>query len=301
MDDEQIINGYIDVHSASIDHSSHTVTVSGRSRTGDLVDCSAVHTPGNFKDQTLLNIANALTAPYSVPCVLGDSVGALPVISKFELNNGESVFEAIERAARKQQVMVTDNADGQLVLDQAGTSAYSFPLSGWESASFTADYSRRHSVYIAKAQQHGHNFADPLEAARVPGTVTDPAITRYRPLIVRPEGTTNRQDAAKRIQWQANRDIGESLRLIATMTGFTDQNGDLWQKNRLISVYNEVLNIDHQLLIESVRFSQNEQSGTTTELSLVHPGAYAPEPVAVSSNSGKRTAAKSTSSYFDLD
>ena len=299
IDDEQVISGFIDVHESTITHDSHSVSVSGRSRTADLVDCSAVHNPGNFVKQNILSIANSLSAPFDVETVLGDNVRAVSSIEKFELNNGESVFEAVERCARKQQLLVTDNKDGELVLDQASDSAYSFPLSGWESATFTADYSRRHSLYTAKAQQHGANFKDPLEAARVPGTVTDPAITRYRPLIVRPEGTTSPADALKRIRWQANRAIGESLRLVVTMTGFRDNNDDLWQKNRLINVYDETLGIDHQLLIESVRFSQSTDTGTTTELELVHPGAYAPEPVAQATNSGKRTAAKK-SSYLDL-
>lgn len=298
MDDELLITGFIDVHSASISDSDHTVSVSGRSRTADLVDCSAVHTPGNFKKQNLLMIANTLTKPFGVSTVLGDSATAAQSIEKFELNNGETVFGAIERAARKQQYLVTDNAAGELVLAQAGTSAYSFPLSGWTAATFTADYSGRHSIYIAKAQQHGANFSDPLEAARVPGTVTDSAIGRYRPLIVRPEGSTSRAEATKRLRWQANRDIGESLRMTATMSGFRNPDGDIWQKNRLVYVYDRALGIDHQLLIEGVRFNLSEQTGSTTELQLVHPGAYAPEPVESGSTSGKRSATKS--SYLDL-
>jgi len=191
------------------------------------------------------------------------------------------------------------------VLDRASDRAYSFALAGYERASFVSDYSQRFSEYTAKGQQHGQDFDNPEDASRVTASTTDKAIGRYRPKIIRPEGSVNKLQAQKRINWQANRDLGKSLRFTATMTGFRDQAGDLWQKNRLIYVKDDRLGVDNLLLIESLRFRQAPRDGvgSVTELTLVHPGAYALEPAAIEQSATKLTKRKkteSTNSYFDL-
>lgn len=304
IDGQRIMRGWIDVHQPSLDKGMHSVAISGRSLTGDLVDCSAVHSPGNFKNQTALQIAQALCNPFSVKVVLDSGITALPTVEKFEIQQGETVFEAIERLCRIEELIVTSRPDGHLSLERTTRQSYSFPLTGYESASFTTDYSQRFSEYTAKAQQHGEDLADPKLAARVTANVTDRAISRYRPRIIRPEGSTNAAQAKQRITWQANRDLGASLRLSATMTGFYNPAGEIWQKNRLIVVRDEYLGINNTLLIESVSFRQsaNENEGSTTDLVLVHPGAYALEPVSEERQT-KRVKAKKTqqkSSYFDL-
>jgi len=77
IDGERVLNGYIDVHMPSYDRNQHNVAISGRSLTADLVDCSAVHIPGNFKKQSPLQIANALASPFGVDVVLGEYVNGV--------------------------------------------------------------------------------------------------------------------------------------------------------------------------------------------------------------------------------
>ena len=64
IDDVSVLKGWIDVHQPSMDKDSHNVSISGRSLTGDLVDCSATDSPSNFKNQNALQIAGALVAPF---------------------------------------------------------------------------------------------------------------------------------------------------------------------------------------------------------------------------------------------
>jgi prophage tail gpP-like protein len=45
-----------------------------------------------------------------------------------------------------------------------------------------------------------------------------------------------------------------------------------------VPVKDEYLGIDDELLIETVTYSLDEGSGSTSELTLVHPDAYIPEP-----------------------
>lgn len=277
---ELLLTGYIDVHQPSISATSHTVSVSGRSKTCDLIDCSSIHSPGNFHNQTTKQIAGAIASPFGIAVEMGG--GATPeLVEKFELENGETAFESIERLCRKYQLLITPTPAGNLLLTYADRSAYGFVLDYWKSASVTSDYSQRFSEYRAKGQRHGYDEIDPLKASRVYNTNNISGVGRYRPKIIRPEGTTTDSAGQKRIDWQASCDLGESLKMDITILGFrTPGNpgtGGIWKKNKRLTVKSEELGVDQQLLIESVSFEKSDQ-GTTTRLRLVHPHAYAPGP-----------------------
>ena len=264
IDDEPVLTGYIDSYSTSIDESDHTVSVSGRSRTADLIDCSAMNEPANFFNQSLLQIAKALVSPFGLEVIAGERV-EFPVIEKFELNQGESPYQAIERLARKNQTLVTDDIDGNLVLTNASSDRYSVDLELYKSAEVTRDYSDRFSIYLTKAQQHGADFQDPLLASQVSAQVTDQEITRFRPKIIRAEGSATPAEALRRCTHERNRNIVESINLSIEVQGFTNSAGDLWMPNRLMWIVDEVLGIEHEFLLHTVEYNQSE-AGTTCNL-----------------------------------
>ncbi len=295
-----IISGYIDVHNPSISPTSHSVRISGRSKTGDLIDCSTLHQPGNFNGQTVQQIATAIATPFGITVEMEAGL-APPTVDKFEIDQGESAFEAIERLCRKHQLLLIPTPDGNLQLTHSGRTNYPFVLaeSEWVSASVTVDYSRRFSAYHAKAQRHGYDDTDPLQAARVHQITVMPDVARYRPLIVRPEGTTATADAKKRIDWQASHDLGDSLKMQVTVLGFHTPVGTVWKKNQRVHVYSRTLGVDQALLIESVRFEKSER-GTFTTLQMTHPAAYQPKPPATQKKVDQISEKNEKGGYFDL-
>ena len=77
------------------DRGAHTIAVRGRDATGDLVDCSAASKPGEWKDARLEEIASALCEPFGIRVTREVDTGA--PFARFRIEEGESVFEAIER------------------------------------------------------------------------------------------------------------------------------------------------------------------------------------------------------------
>lgn len=65
-----------------------------------------------------------------------------------------------------------------------------------------------------------------------------------------------------------------------TVQGWLDGDGNVWVPNRLVTVSDDCLKIGNDLLITDValRLSKN---GSVTELRLVDPQAYEPQPVLV--------------------
>lgn len=82
-------------------HAGHVITVSGRDASADLVDCAAVHKPGQWSGLTCAALAQILAAPFGVPVrVEGDVGAALPM---FKLEPAEKAFDALERALNQRE------------------------------------------------------------------------------------------------------------------------------------------------------------------------------------------------------
>ena len=119
-----VITGYVDRYIATISATAHTVRISGRSKSEDLVDCSAFV---GSKDSptfqvlggTALSIAQQLAQPYGVAI---DSIAGPGVqIPQFNIDFGQTPWEIIDRITRYSQLIAYDMPDGSVRLAQAGT------------------------------------------------------------------------------------------------------------------------------------------------------------------------------------
>ncbi len=113
-----VVTGPVEDVAQSYDAGRRTLTISGRSRTADLVDCSASEVPGQIFGMSIERIADWMAEPYRVEVRAEVDTG--PRIPKFQVQPGESVHAAIERLARNHALIVTDDETGALVLTRAG-------------------------------------------------------------------------------------------------------------------------------------------------------------------------------------
>ena len=114
---DPIITGYVDEARVEYSADGQTLSVSGRSSTGDLVDCSAVK--GQWKNQPITAIASALCNPFDIEANLDSSADQGAVFKWFRVQEGETVFDALERAARMRGLILRSDADGNLVLTRS--------------------------------------------------------------------------------------------------------------------------------------------------------------------------------------
>lgn len=96
-----MVVGYVDIFRPSFSATDHTINIQGRDRTSDLIDCSAVHTPDEWKNIDLLAFAKILAKPFGVNVSAEVDVGKPFPVCK--LQQGETAFEAIERHARQRR------------------------------------------------------------------------------------------------------------------------------------------------------------------------------------------------------
>lgn len=277
-----IITGYVDGFQNSLDATSHSISVSGRDKTADLVDCSAIVGQGEILNQTIDQIARAIAAPFGITVKTEADPGA--PFTNFSLQPGESGFSALDRAAKLRGLLFTTDGTGALVLTRVGVKNASGALvegKNIKSISLNADTKDRYSQYIVKAQKTGTDDDYGATAAHVKAQSRDATVTRYRPLIVIAEDQANTADAEKRAQWEAKTRAANAANIDVSVQGFEQTaGGDLWEINQIVGVESPTMGIQQGFLISDVDM-RLDAGGSITGLKLVRPDAFIPEPVVI--------------------
>jgi prophage tail gpP-like protein len=304
LGDDTVMTGYVEQYVPELDRATHKVTVRGRSKTGDLVECKPDIASGQFKGYTLAAIARAVCAPFGIAVV--DQVGAAaPALATTALTRGETAFAFLDRLARLSSVLLTDDELGRLVLTRAGNAAADDTLRqgvNIEAVAGILDVSKRFSVYIVKGQTGlgggasnwggfggvGSNTPAPI-AARIASqaTATDSAVPRYRPHITICESGLDLAGMQRRADWQASNAAGRSLQVRVTVAGWRQSTGKLWRCNQQVTLDVPFLNLAQSLLIVSTRFQLAEHTGAVTELELMPASAFTPDPASVKTKKAK--------------
>lgn len=278
-----VITGYVDEVSPSHDSGSHTISVSGRSKTSDLVDASAINEPGQWSGRRIDEIVADVCRPFGIGVVLDGPPGDRLTV---EIEQGETAFTLIERLCKLRGLTATDRPDGQLALTRASPARASGALisvSGDDrtnvlsgSGSFTQP--DRFSRYIVKGQIAGSDQTFGRAAAQSIGEASDTTLTRYRPLLILADGSMTSAQCRTRAEWEASRRAGQSMSYTATVQGWRQgPDMDLWQVNTLVAVRDEFCNVDATLLVSDVSFSL-DGGGRKTTLKLQPKEAYEPQP-----------------------
>ncbi|QHM71677.1 hypothetical protein C7M51_01968 [Mixta intestinalis] len=282
IDDRVVITGYTDGRRRQMQADSMKITITGRDKTADLVDCAAIYKGGQWKNRTLQQIASDLTAPYGIAVrrELTDSESAAPFPS-FTLDYSETVYEALGRAARARGVLMTTNAAGDLVFTHADA-AYSDTLVLGDNLlelDYNEDFRDRFSEY--RVVGHGRasgKTGDTQTAAAIAsqkGSTTDPEVTRYRPTIILADSKTTGQTATARAVREQRRRLAKSVEFEAKLDGWQRRDGSIWLPNVLVDIDASKFGITTgPLLVSKAVLSLDDRDGLTTTLTLGPRDAY---------------------------
>lgn len=275
LDGTAVITGYVDAVVTDYDATRHTIRVTGRDKTGDLVDCAAVYKSGQWHNVKIDQLARDLLKPYDIKIIVEADTGK--AFSSWNIQEGESVFECLERAARMRALLLTSNPDGDLVITRAGKVALEHGLVEGENikaARGEFSWKDRFSSYSVKGQGRLGEDGDSVHSAPV-GKVADDIITRHRPQIVLAESHSQNATLRDRAEWERNVRRGRSARGSVTVQGWFHPGGALWQPNMLAPVTSPLLWLEEaQMLIVGCTYSIDDHGGTLTELAISKPEAF---------------------------
>jgi prophage tail gpP-like protein len=289
-----ILTGWIDKPTCKYNATERTMGWTGRSLTEDLVDCSAIHPTGSWKNASLLTIALDVCKPFNLNVIVPAAIQADAQIpfAEHKLNDGETGFEALERACRMRGFVMHDNGAGDVVLDRVGTVKISTSLIFGQNileGTSEDDLSECFSDYIVKAQTAGGGLdGDTYHAEKLvqKAVAHDPDVPRYRPTIVMAETNDTGKLFQKRANWEAAMRAGRANRITYLADGWEHKQG-LWEPNTLVHVEDPNFELNADKLIVTCTYTRDED-GTHTLLELAAPAAFVPSPLSATTTKGQR-------------
>ena len=283
-----VMTGYVDRYAASINPAQHTINISGRSKSEDLVDCSAIvgdsSQPGfQVMNGTAFSIAKTLANPYGV--TVQSTAGDGPTIPQFNVLLGESPWDIIDRITKYSQMIVHDMPDGSVMLAKVGTDSMGSgfligPRGNVEGASVLLSMDERFSEYeghLTSVLVFGTEAG--VNTPTVGEIIRDDGVKRFRKRYVISEQFIMGHEIVKeRAVWEMNRRKGRSYQFNVLCDSWRDATGKLWEVNKLAPISAPVLKLrDKSFLIGAVTYRRDE-NGQHGELALMPPEAFFVEP-----------------------
>lgn len=305
--EDLVCTGYITSTPIRYDGKTITVQVQGKSRTVDLVDCcppSAAYAPpaasanlwsevkgksgkaqaapaAAAKPQTSWKnlpagiIIEELAKPYGITLTISAESNE---VKTHTVNPGETVFESIKRLITKDNLVLTDDEAGNLVLVEpggAGQATDALELGGnILKASARFDASARFSHYVALGQHAGTDEDFGRTAAEDKGIAVDPEVTRFRLKVLKDSGQASTKTAGARARFEANFQAARFRAVTYTVQGWRQSDGSLWRPNTKVIVRDQTLFPGGlEMLVVQTKL-QLSSAGMTAELGLMPPDGY---------------------------
>lgn len=282
IDGVPVIDGFVDRRSISLAGTSRTLSYSGRDKAAALVDCSPIGDKSSFRNLTALEFARKLAQPFGLNVSVQPGITLARPSGKLAINPGESAYQAIARiAAASGVLLVSDGARG-ILLCRAGSDRAATPLVEGENilaASVEYDATERFARYVVTSQVAATDEASGA-ATGAKAEAQDLGVVRLnRVLLIRPEQGMTTDFARQRADWEARIRAAKAESVSIVVQGWKQPiDGALWPLNQLITVRAPTIGVTEDLLISQVEHFLGE-GGETTQLRLVRPDAFRPEPM----------------------
>lgn len=262
---ELMISGFIDDLDYSVNATSREISVTGRDKTGDLVDCSLESKNSQYDNISLNKLLEKFCQPFGIKFT--NLSGINPIVNSFKINQGSSVYDAIDDLSKKYGFIACSTPDGNLVIPKIGEAfAKDYIEEGVNlfEGSVKFDHKDRFSKYILKGQAAGSDDASGEQAYSVSAVTSDPDVKRYRPKIIVESDETFETNLLRRSQWEMNLRASKSTAGSVTLRGWRQSDGALWKENLMINYKSPYLGMEAQFLIGDITYSLNESGRRVT-------------------------------------
>lgn len=307
IDGKTWLKGWIDDVCSDAGEQGGFVTISGRDKTGDLVDCPPdPRGKHEYKNIKLEEFAKKLCAPFGIYVKCDVDTG--PPLDKATVEAGETVISCLAKYAKQRAVIITSDRVGGILITRSGKEKaideIHFP-GNVTRVRATFSGRERFSDYFVKGQSEKNGgrrpataaldaSAEPLDeppeqappatdspldkpggaGAHVMGHARDPDVTRWRPHISMSRTQAKDVDAQKQAEWEMRTRRGKGDKMDYSYRGITggpDQKP--WQMNTVAFVEDDYAGLSSEQLIAGVSISYDER-GEMTRLRVTGREAF---------------------------
>lgn len=280
IDDQVVITGYIDSRRPALTDTARTLSYSGRDRAAALVDCSAMLGQWTFYGVDLAALARIVAKPFGCPVSVQPGL-RLGTSEKIVASPGDTAFAVLERVAKMVGVLLVSDGRGGILITRTGTARATPLIQGQnvKAASLEYDGTERFHLYVVMSQvAAGFDGGSDGGESFVMAEARDEGVRRKeRVLIIRPEQVISQADAQRIADWNARVRAARAETGSVTVAGWRQPSGELWAPNTLTRVHVPSIGAVGDMLISKVDYAIGE-GGQLTQLRIVRPDAFTPEP-----------------------
>lgn len=241
---------------------------------------------GQWRGAKLEQIAADMAAPYGITVRSEvDTGGTLA----HQVQQGETIFESIDRMLRARHCLATDNAMGELMFIVAGSGGRASTVielgKNVGAAEAELDFKHVYSEYICKGQKsvtsqqtdedESGEDVDTAVTSSIgsSASVTDNRVSRRRLLVIKQSGQVDEGTCADRVRFERAHRAAKALETVYTLDGWRQDDGSLWVQNQTVRVIDPVIGFDTEMLIAQVVYILDEQ-GQRVEIKVGPLGGY---------------------------
>ena len=273
-----IITGYIEALDISYSADSHSITVSGRDIGGDLIDSSIIQK--SYRIKNFVNLINRVLLDNGFQIKVINKVGVLNLeqteVVKAEKN--ESVFDFLDRYAKKLQVILKIDENGDLTIIREDSDVVKNMIinnftSDTNILSANLNLSTVDRFNVIQVYSQGNNKTHTKASISQKGTASDSQIRKTRRKIISMDTASQSKSLKSLAEWNVNLRRAKGSRYSCRVVGFLSSNKQVWKPNTLVDVIDLTAQIKGVFLIQGVEFTQSLQSSFTS-LDIVERGAF---------------------------
>jgi prophage tail gpP-like protein len=282
---QKVISGTVMTRQVAFDKQTHAVEIIVASYPQSLDAGTVVGKPGQYINQTLMQIASSVAGLAGVSVrMVGDMSGANMVFPRISEHIGERMIDFIGRLANWRNMHLTDDENGNLVLARGQTGGQTIAQlqegRNLEMCRMVKNYQFGADPLIFQSQTHGTDSINGTDASQNAITKTNPNYTGpKRPLVILGDNTGNKSEALMAFN-QAQNNLNVMMwEIVGTVPGWQMDDGSLWILKCFgasaagpvpITIYSPMLEPRNpqinNLFVKGVKHLQSNEGGTRTEV-----------------------------------
>lgn len=227
---------------------------------------------GRFRNQNIKQIGEAISKDNPNIKFVDKTKNGLKNIERFQLQEGETIHDAVERIARSENLYLVGGADGSIEIHDgpeplskvALVEGY-YPVLKISVKITTKD--RFQTTKVRGQRAHSSKQSD----LQIEASVKDPSVKRKRTKVIIAEGDIDTTRARQRALNDVNKQQGEGTSATIECSGFYGPDGKLWRPLQQVYVKFPTVHLDQTMGIKSIVWNKEANSKTTTRLELVDP------------------------------
>ena len=280
----KVLDGYVMSRQFAADKNTHAVEIVVASKTQSAIAATVRNNPGQYKNQTLSQIASSAAATAGLNFrMTGDTSGTEIPFDRVSEHIGERLIDFIGRLCTWRNMHLVDDSDGNLVATRGtiGGAAAAMLVEGQniESMRLTEDFNALVDRAGFTGQQPGNDQTWGTASSQVFASTT---LSNYKGPPRQALYTAEQPGSQQEIQLRLNHAVQvlqmDSFEATVTVPGWLQDNGQLWislidSAPTPVTIFSPMLfpstggqGPSPGLFVKGVKHLQDNQGGTRTEV-----------------------------------